>query len=131
MFAAWRVRQAHVEAREEALRERLRSLTDEQRRTFYRAYRPRLRDPDTYAVLNWFFPAGLHHSYLGDTPAGLFNLLVMLTGVVLLFFAPLIGISLILLVPALELPAPFPSQAVVAEQNVRRGEETLREVGLD
>jgi TM2 domain-containing membrane protein YozV len=141
MFAAWRVRHADVEAREEALREQLRSLTDEQRRNFYRLYRPRLRDPDTYAVLNWFFVGGLHHFYLGDIAAGLFNLLVMLTGVGLLLvtpligagvppFAPLAGVGLIVLVVVIELPALFRSQAVVAERNVRRGEETLRELGL-
>jgi TM2 domain-containing membrane protein YozV len=130
MFEAWRVRQADVDAREEALRERLRALSDDQRRRFYQTYRPRLRDPDTYAVLNWFFVTGLHHFYLGRIGAGLLNLLLMLSGIVLLFGAPLIGLGLILLVLVAELPALFRSQTVVADHNVRVGEETLAELGM-
>lgn len=44
-------------------------------------------------------------------------------------FAPLVGVGLIILVVVIELPALIRSQAVVAERNVRRGEETLRELG--
>ena len=41
-------------------------LTDEQRKEYYDRFRREVRDPDTYAVLNYFFLAGLHHMYLGN-----------------------------------------------------------------
>lgn len=126
MFEAWRVREADVKAREDALRIRLRQLEDPDRAAFYRAYTPRLKDPDTYAVLNWLCLAGLHHFYLGRLAAGAFNLALMLTGVVLLFMAPIIGGALIALVFVAELPALFRSQLVVADYNAALGEATLR-----
>ena len=39
---------------EDRLREKLRALSDEQRKQYYRLERERLKDPDTYAVLNYF-----------------------------------------------------------------------------
>jgi len=39
-------------------------LPDAQRAEFYRKSGKKIRDPDTYAALNWFFVIGLHHFYL-------------------------------------------------------------------
>ena len=130
MFEAWRVREAQVKAREEALRGRLRQLEDHDRAAFYRIYTPRLKDPDTYAVLNWLALAGLHHFYLGRLGAGALNLGLMLTGLALLFGAPVIGAALIAAVLIAELPALFRSQLVVADYNAALGEETLRELRM-
>lgn len=130
MFEAWRVREPEVKAREEALRERLRTLQDHDRAAFYRIYTPRLKDPDTYAVLNWLCLAGLHHFYLGRLGAGAVNLTLMLTGVALLFVAPIVGGVLIAAVLVAELPALFRSQLVVADHNAALGEATLRELRM-
>ncbi|MDZ7827259.1 MAG: TM2 domain-containing protein [Gammaproteobacteria bacterium] len=129
MFEAWRLDADEVKAREEALRERLRALSDEQRLAYHRRCSKRLKDPDTYAVLDWLFLAGLHHYYLGQHAAGTLNLAAMLAGVALLFVQPWAGAGLILLVFIAELPALLRSQTVVAEHNVRLGERILRELG--
>lgn len=131
MFEAWRVREAGVKMREEALRDRLRQLEDHERAAFYRIYTPRLKDPDTYAVLNWLCLAGLHHFYLGRLGAGAFNLALLLTGLMLLFVTPAIGAALIALVLVAELPALFRSQLVVADYNAALGEATLRELRMN
>jgi hypothetical protein len=126
MFEPWRLRRAEVKAREEALRERLRQLSDAERRTFYRAYTPRLKDPDTYAVVNWFFLAGLHHFYLGKPINGALNMLLMLGAIALMLTGQPLGVALLLLVLGIELPALFRSEVIVADHNVRLGEDLLR-----
>lgn len=71
---------------EEALRKQIRELTPEQRKEYFRLEGEQIKDPDTYAVLNWLVMAGLHHFYLGKTQRGVINLCVMLLGLVLLPF---------------------------------------------
>jgi len=129
MFEAWRLDADEVRAGEEALRERLRALPDADRLAYYRRCSPSLKDPDTYAVLDWLFLAGLHHYYLGQHVAGTRNLLLMLVGVALLFVQPWAGGGLILLVFIAELPALLRSQTLVAEHDLRLGERILRELG--
>ena len=112
--------QRDVDAEEERLRTAVAALKDEQRRVFYERARHRLRDPDTYAALNWFFLAGLHHFYLGRWWLGLLDLGVFLLGVVLIV-AGLVwpGIGLILCVSVLELWALFRAQIIVQDWNNR------------
>ncbi|HSG87681.1 MAG TPA: TM2 domain-containing protein [Pseudomonadales bacterium] len=130
MFEAWTLRSAEVAAREEALRERIRRLDDDERRAYWRIVKARLKDPDTYAVLDWFLLAGIHHFYLGHLAAGTLNLVLMLIGVALLFTLPGAGLALITLILVAELPALFRSQLIVADHNVRIGEATLRELRM-
>ena len=54
-----------LEQDEEEIRILVRGLPDEQRSIFYNQVEENLKDPDTYAVLNFIFIAGLHHFYLG------------------------------------------------------------------
>lgn len=125
MLEAWFLRTAEVRERDEALRERIRNLPDHARKKFFKDYNLKIKDPDTYAVLNWFFLAGLHHFYLGNLMAGTFNLLIMVTGIVQLFQNPPIGITLIGLILLLEVPALFRSQVIVANHNVNLGGRLL------
>lgn len=113
---------------EDRLREKIRALSDEQRKHYYRLERERLKDPDTYAVLNYFFVAGLHHFYLGKTTRGMINVVLMLVGLLLLpMFAPL-GIILLLTVLLIELPQLFKSQRIVFAHNLELMEQILDEV---
>ncbi|HAW92932.1 MULTISPECIES: TM2 domain-containing protein [unclassified Arsukibacterium] len=110
--------QQQVDAEEERLRELVAALPDEQRKIFYQQLKPLLRDPDTYATLNWCFLAGLHHFYLGLWGRGLFNLLVCLVGVALLFTPLLlVGIALLLLISVAELWALFRAQIIIQHWN--------------
>ena len=69
---------------ENQLREQVAALSITQKRHYYAQELQQIKDPDTYAALNWFFIAGLHHFYLGKWQRGLINLVLMFTG--LLFF---------------------------------------------
>jgi TM2 domain-containing membrane protein YozV len=114
---------------EERLRKCVRALPDEKRLAFYRQAERRLKDPDTYAALNYLFIAGLHHFYLGKWVRGLLNITVFLAGVMLLF-TPLavIGILLIVAISMAELYALFKSQTIVQAHNNRIMEQIYREI---
>lgn len=121
MFEEWTLKSDTVKAEEERLREIVRNLEDSVRAKYFKEYNRVLKDPDTYAVLNWFFLAGLHHLYLGNILRGVINFLVMLLGISLLFSNPLVGIVMISGVVLMEIPALFRSQIIVANHNTKAG----------
>jgi TM2 domain-containing membrane protein YozV len=125
MLEALLLRQIDVERREDELREQVARLPDPDRADFYRRYEQQIKDPDTYAVLNWFFLAGLHHFYLHRYIRGTTNLLLMLAGIALLFIQPAVGSGLIVVILLLEVPALFRSQIIVADYNVTLGSEIM------
>ena len=104
---------------EEQLREQITLLNSEQKKCYYALEVAQVKDPDTYAALNWAFLAGLHHFYLGKWQRGLLNLVLMLVGV--LFYLsqlpPLLGAGVILLVFIIELPQLFNSQQIIHQHN--------------
>lgn len=120
-----------VQAEDERLSELASQLPDAQRKEFYRALSRELKDPDTYAALNWFFLAGLHHFYLGRWWWGAIDLAVFIIGVSLLFLQQyLLGILLILIISAVELWALFRAQVIVQDWNNRLTRELLRRHGM-
>lgn len=54
-----------LETLEEQVRQSEESLGEQQRKQYYASCKNRLKDPDTYATLNYFLTFGLHHFYLG------------------------------------------------------------------
>ena len=110
---------------EEAIREEVARLSPTLRKQYYQLETELLKDPDTYAVLNYFFAAGLHHFYLGKTMRGMMNLLLMLVGLALL---PFYGWVLIVLVLLIELPQLFQSQAIVRQHNIDVMRQVLRDM---
>ncbi|WP_419146721.1 TM2 domain-containing protein [Pseudoalteromonas 'SMAR'] len=110
---------------EEAVREEVARLSPTLRKQYYQLETELIKDPDTYAVLNYFFAAGLHHFYLGKTMRGMINLLLMLVGLALL---PFYGWVLIVLVLLIELPQLFQSQAIVRQHNIDVMRQVLRDM---
>ncbi len=107
-----------VQEEEEHLRKLVRELPDDKRLQFFQQVETDLKDPDTYATLNFLFIAGLHHFYLGKWFRGLVNLSIFFLGVILLFTpAVILGVFLLLAVTIIELKALFNSQIVVQEYN--------------
>ncbi|ALQ51311.1 hypothetical protein [Nitrosomonas ureae] len=107
-----------VQEEEERLRKLVRELPDDKRLQFFQQVETDLKDPDTYATLNFLFIAGLHHFYLGKWFRGLVNLSIFFLGVILLFTpAVILGVFLLLAVTIIELKALFNSQIVVQEYN--------------
>ena len=120
------LKQKEVDAREEDIRLAVRELSDEQRKTFYGRAEKELKDPDTFAVLNYLFIAGLHHFYLGRWIRGLINLAVFGAGIYLMVLEQWRnGLIVIGIITLLELYALFRSQIIVKHYNNRISEEIL------
>lgn len=107
-----------VEAKEEEIRKLVRELPDDERSLFFQETEKKLKDPDTYAVLNYIFIAGLHHFYLGKWERGLINIIVFWAGIFLLFTNYTgVGIAIIIAISVFELYELFQSQAMVQAYN--------------
>jgi TM2 domain-containing membrane protein YozV len=120
------LKQGEVDAREEELRLQVRELPDEKRKTFYGRAEKELKDPDTFAVLNYLFIAGLHHFYLGRWLRGLINLVVFSAGVYLIWLEQWSnGLIIIGIITLLEFYALFRSQIIVKHYNNRISADIL------
>lgn len=121
-----------VQEEEERIRKRVRTLPDNKRLQFFKQAEQELKDPDTYAVLNYLFVAGLHHFYLGKPLRGTINLCLFITGAVMLFTGLAgAGLLLIIAITAVELRDLFNSQSVVQDYNNEVMEKIYRAVSQD
>lgn len=122
-----------MEDREEELRQRVKELGPEERKKYYTLLEKEVRDPDTYAVLNYFFIAGLHHFYLRKWLRGLINLGLMIYGITILFGSygeEVAGIGVLIIggVYLFELFELFRSQNIVSKHNYDVSVKLLQEV---
>lgn len=107
-----------VQEDEERIRKKVRELADERRQEFFKLSEKKIKDPDTYATLNYILVGGLHHFYLGRWARGLADLIVSLFGIALLFTDSAgVGLLLIVAVVVVELYALFRSQIIVQDHN--------------
>ncbi|ADD68060.1 conserved hypothetical protein [Denitrovibrio acetiphilus DSM 12809] len=110
-----------VSDEEERIRDEVRTLSDDQRAVFYKTADKELKDPDTYAVLNWMFLSGLHHFYLKKNFQGGLNLALSIFSLVLIFsfskIFVIFGILLFFTLGLVELPDMFRSQVIVQDYN--------------
>lgn len=114
---------------EELIRRLVRELPDEQRLQFFKKTELRLKDPDTYATLNYLFIAGLHHFYLRKWVRGSINLSIFLFGMMLLFTSlAVLGVVVLIAITVIELNALFKSQQVIQEYNNTVMESVYREI---
>ena len=114
---------------EELIRRLVRELPDEQRLQFFKKTEQRLKDPDTYATLNYLFIAGLHHFYLRKWVRGSINLSIFLFGMMLLFTSlAVLGVVVLIAITVIELNALFKSQQVIQEYNNTVMESVYREI---
>lgn len=109
---------------EEQLRQQVRELSSEQRKLFYKLQEKHTKDPDTYAVLNYFFVAGLHHFYLRKYLWGSIDLTLMIIGILTF---PLGGFVLLILLVLFELPQLFMAQRIVQRYNNQVMRDALAE----
>ena len=103
-----------LSAEEDVLRAQVTALIPEQRKLYYRTEKHRIKDPDTYATLNYFVVGGLHHFYLGNYVFGAINFALTLTGIIMW---DVVGLLLIVLVVIIELPQLLRSQRIVHQYN--------------
>ncbi|GAB1623715.1 hypothetical protein AAOGI_37650 [Agarivorans albus] len=118
-----------VEQRQEQLREQIALLPQEQRKHFYQLWQKQVKDPDSYAVLNYLLLAGLHHFYLGKWLRGAVNLLISIIAILLVALgAGLLGLGLLVAITIVELPALFRSELVVLDYNNQQMQQLLEQV---
>ncbi len=121
--------QEEVDEHEEKLRLMVRDLPDEKRRQFYALAKKKLKDPDTFAVLNYLFITGLHHFYLGKWFRGAVNFAGFVMALILPFMGKdLLGLGIFLAIVASEMYALFHSQIIVQDYNNKVMENTLQQL---
>ena len=124
--------QQTIQDDEERIRRLVRELPDEQRLQFFQQTEQRLKDPDTYATLNYLFIAGLHHFYLQKWLRGSINLSIFLLGMMLLFTGlAVLGVIVLISITVVELKALFKSQQVIQDYNNNVMESVYREITRD
>jgi len=107
-----------VQGEEETLRLFIRDLPDEQRKRFYCIAKNKLKDPDTFAVLNYLFITGLHHFYLGHCLRGGINLIGFIIAITLIVMNLWqLGLGIIIALALTEIYALFRSQVIVQDYN--------------
>ncbi len=110
--------QEAIQAEEERIRQLIRELPDDQRLVFFKQAEKNLKDPDTYATLNFLFIAGLHHFYLGKWIRGSINLFIFSVGVFFIFTGlTAIGILILIAISTVELKALFKAQLIIQDYN--------------
>ena len=121
-----------VNQKEESLRKKINTLSEEKRKELFLKVKEEIKDPDTYAALNWFFITGIHHFYLGKWINGLINLFGFILGVILIMINYTeIGISLILIISIIELWALFRSQLIIQDWNNQIYERIFNSIKMD
>lgn len=122
-------RRKQAEDYEEILRSQINQLDAENRAKFFKEINKEIKDPDTYAALNFLCLGGFHHFYLKKWYRGAINLVGFLLSLIFMFsgFQPLviIGIIAVLVIAGTEAYAMFFSQTIVMEYNNKVTEQLL------
>ena len=114
--------------REEKIRILAGQLPGDKRLLFWTEVQKRLKDPDTYAAMNFAFMFGLHHFYVGKWIRGLLAIGLFTTGLITLFVVPIVGVLLIACVICSAIPALFRSDAIIRQYNNELMEQMYRQV---
>ncbi|NVD07694.1 hypothetical protein FCU94_12445 [Vibrio sp. JPW-9-11-11] len=106
-----------LEKNEELLRNQVNSLPEGQKKEFYKQQSKKLKDPDTYATLNWFFLGGFHHCYLGKYALFALELTLLTISIVGLTLGHSSAFIILGLLVLYELPQLFFSQKIARQHN--------------
>ncbi|EPA0548931.1 TPA: hypothetical protein ACPJ0K_004754 [Vibrio alginolyticus] len=108
-----------LEKNEELLRTQVSSLPESQKRAFYELQSKKLKDPDTYATLNWFFLGGFHHCYLGKYALFALELILLTVSIIGLILGHPSAFLILSLLVIYELPQLFFSQKIARQHNYK------------
>lgn len=117
-----------LEKNEELLRSQVNALPESQKKEFFDRQSKHLKDPDTYATLNWFFLGGFHHCYLGKYALFLLELILLIVSIVGLFLGHSSAFIIIAILVAYELPQLFFSQKIARQHNYKVSCEIFNDV---
>lgn len=107
----------NLERNEELLRKQVSLLPESQRKEFYKRQSEELKDPDTYAALNWLFLGGFHHCYLGKYALFAIELMLLSVSIVGFLLGHPSALFILVLLVAYELPQLFFSQKIARQYN--------------
>jgi len=117
-----------LEGKEELLRNQINTLSELDKKTFYKEQTGKLKDPDTYASLNWFFLGGFHHFYLGKFKLFAVELLILLVAIIMLSIGFDFAVYLLVILALFELPQLFFSQKIARQRNYEISLEILNAI---
>ncbi|MGD8233677.1 hypothetical protein [Vibrio sp. TRT 1302] len=117
-----------LEVNEELLRKQVNSLPDAQKKEFYHRQSKQLKDPDTYATLNWFFLGGFHHCYLGKYSLFALELTLLFVSIAGLVLGHTSALLILGLLVIYELPQLFFSQKIARQHNYKLSCEIFNDV---
>ncbi len=106
-----------LEKNEELLRKQVSLLPEPQRKEFYKRQSEALKDPDTYAALNWLFLGGFHHCYLGKYTLFAVELILLSVSIIGFILGHPSALLILILLVAYELPQLFFSQKIARQHN--------------
>lgn len=110
---------------EEALRQQIAQLSPNQKKLYYRLEVKRIKDPDTYAALNYFFIVGLHHFYLGKNLNAVIDIALLVIGLLTITSYGWVLLAAVSLYECFQL---FNSQKILHQYNNQVMRSTLAEV---
>ena len=119
-----------LEDQEEQLRSRVNALTTEQKKNYYRQQAVQLKDPDTYASLNWLFLGGFHHLYLKKYRLFAIEFSCLIMAIIGLFLGFHYVVYLLIAIAIFELPQLFFSQKIARQYNYQVSSELLKKIML-
>lgn len=117
-----------LEKQEELLRSQVNSLPEHQKKEFYERQSKSLKDPDTYATLNWFFLGGFHHCYLGKYALFALELILLVVSIVGFVLGHPSAFLILALLIIYELPQLFFSQKIARQHNYQLSCEIFNDV---
>ena len=115
------LKKQQVEAEEESIRMATAQLSDEQRLKYLRTINSQIKDPDTYAALNYSFFFGLHHFYLKNYVRVVGELILALAAIAMVFQNSIwvLGVLILLGLSVSEVMHLFRSEIIVQDYNNR------------
>ncbi len=116
---AWFESIERIEMEEELLRAKAQTLPESQRKDFFKLQSKQLKDPDTYAALNWLFLGGIHHFYLRKYLLFAIELCILVVAIVLLALGFRSALLLVCALTLYELPHLFCAQRIVRQWNLQ------------
>ncbi|WP_144394231.1 TM2 domain-containing protein [Pleionea sediminis] len=116
-----------LENDQDELRKLISQLSDDDRARIYSELKNELKDPDTYAALNFGLFAGLHHFYLGRVGRAISELLIFVLGIWIVVAGNLLGWILVAAVTLVEIYELFRAQVVVFQYNNDLIKEKLKQ----
>nr|WP_086939416.1 hypothetical protein [Thaumasiovibrio occultus] len=106
-----------LEEKEEQLRQKVNALPSDAKKQYYQLQGKQLKDPDTYAALNWLFLGGAHHLYLGKYLIFAIEFSLLIVSITLAFAGHLEALFILVGLSIYEAPQLFFSQRIARAHN--------------